>query len=92
MRIDPKFGDALYNMGVLETPIDPASAISYYTRDLQVEPSNASANFNLGVLLIEHERSAEGYSYLKTGLRLNPALSADIPAGISPPPATSTSN
>jgi hypothetical protein len=92
LRIDPKFGDALYNMGVLEAPVDPTSAINYYTQDLKVQPTNASANFNLGVLLIEHGKRAEGYLDLEAGLRLNPALAADIPAGISPPPATSTTS
>jgi tetratricopeptide (TPR) repeat protein len=92
LRIDPKFSDALYNMGVLEAGIDPTTAISYYTRDLRVDPTNASANFNLGVLLIEHGRPTEGYTYLQTGLRLNPALSAHIPAGISPAPATTTTS
>jgi hypothetical protein len=86
LLIDPKFGDALYNMGVLEAPRDPASAIDYYLRDLEVQPTNASANFNLGVLLIERGDKTRGDPYLETGLRLNPALSADIPPGVKVPP------
>ena len=85
LLIDPKFGDALYNLGVLEAPTNPASAIEYYKQDLQVDPTNASANFNLGVLLIKQGQISQGDSYLETGLRLNPALSADIPPGITVP-------
>lgn len=90
LLINPKFGRALYNLGVLKSTTNPAAAISYYEQDLQVEPSNASANFNLGVLLIKQGQTTQGYADLETGIRLNPALSADIPAGIAPPPATTT--
>jgi tetratricopeptide (TPR) repeat protein len=90
LLIDPKFADALYNMGVLETPIDPAGAIQYYIKDLGIQPTNASANFNLGVLLIDRGQTSRGYSYLETGIRLNPTLSADIPPGISVPSTATT--
>ena len=90
LLINPKFGDALYNLGVLEAPTDPASAIEYYEQDLQVDPTNASANFNLGVLLIKQGQTSQGDSYLTTGLRLNPALSADVPSGITVPTTTTT--
>jgi superkiller protein 3 len=90
LLINPKFGDALYNLGVLEAPSDPASAIEYYKQDLQVNPTNASANFNLGVLLIKQGQTAQGDLYLTTGLRLNPALSADVPPGITVPATTTT--
>jgi tetratricopeptide (TPR) repeat protein len=90
LRIDPTFADALYNMGVLESNIDPASAIEYFMRDLHVDATNASADFNLGVLLIRQGKSTQGYSALETGLRLNPALASDLPPGISVPPTTTT--
>jgi Tfp pilus assembly protein PilF len=90
LLINPKFGDALYNLGVLEGPSDPVSAIAYYKQDLQVNPNNASANFNLGVLLIKQGQTSQGDLYLTTGLRLNPALSADVPPGITVPTTTTT--
>ena len=90
LLINPKFGDALYNMGVLQAKTDPASAIAYYTQDLQVNPNNASANFNLGVLLIMQGQTTRGNLYLVTGLRLNPALRADLPPGITAPTTTTT--
>ena len=90
LLIDPKFADALYNMGVLETPTDPVSAMEFYKQDLQVEPTNASANFNLGVLLIKVGETAQGDTYLETGLRLNPTLAADVPPGLTVPSTTTT--
>lgn len=90
LLLDPKFVDALYNMGVLEAPVNPASAVDYYTKDLQVQPTNAAANFNLGVLLIKRGGTTQGYYYLRRGLRLNPALRADIPPGVSVPSTTTT--
>jgi tetratricopeptide (TPR) repeat protein len=90
LLINPRFGDALYNMGVLEAKTDPASAIAYYTQDLQVDPNNASANFNLGVLLVKQGQTTRGNLYLVTALRLNPALRADLPPGITIPTTTAT--
>lgn len=90
LRIDPKFAQPLYNMGVLETKSNPSSAISYFERELQVDPNDATGNFNLGVLLIHQGQRALGNSYLTTGLRLNPSLSADLPPDITPPATSST--
>lgn len=90
LRIDPRFAQPLYNMGVLETKSNPSSAISYYERELQADPSDATGNFNLGVLLIQQGQRSLGDNYLATGLRLNPALSADLPPGITPPASSST--
>ncbi|HUC13041.1 MAG TPA: hypothetical protein VMS00_01185 [Acidimicrobiales bacterium] len=90
LQINPKFSRALYNMGVLETPFNPSGAKGYYLRDLQVEPNNASANFNLGVLMIKHGEKTKGFLYLEYGLRLDPALAAYIPAGITFPSTKQT--
>jgi len=88
LALDPNFPQAIYNLAVLEAPTNPSQAITLYEQDLRIEPSNASANFNLGVLLIQQGQIAVGDSYLETGLRLNPALSADVPPGISVPSTT----
>lgn len=90
LRIDPRFAQPLYNMGVLETKSNPTSAISYYERELQVDPNDPTGNFNLGVLLIQQGQKSLGDSYLATGLRLNPSLSADLPSGITAPPTSTT--
>jgi superkiller protein 3 len=90
LLINPKFGDALYNMGVLLAPTDPVSAIEFYKQDLAVNPNNASANFNLGVLLVKQGQSTQGDLYLAIGVRLNPALSADLPTGVTLPSTTTT--
>ncbi len=92
LLIDPNFEQALYNMGVLEAPGNPALAITYYDQDLKLDPNNPSANFNLGVLLIKQGQTAQGNTYLATGLRLNPALSADVPPGITVPTTTTTTS
>lgn len=84
LAIDPEYPPALYNLAVLEAPTDPLSAISLYREELQVSPSDASANFNLGILLINQGQSATGRAYLGTALRLNPALASDLPPGIQP--------
>jgi tetratricopeptide (TPR) repeat protein len=79
LAIDPRFGSALYNMGVLLTATRPAEAISYYMKDLRVDPRNAAANLNLGLLLIKHENTTQGRTYLRNAIRLNPAFKQRIP-------------
>ena len=82
LAIDPAFAQALYNLGVLEATSNPSQAISYYLDDLRLEPNDAAANFNLGVLLIEHGQRSQGQIYLAKGLKLEPSLFARIPPGI----------
>ena len=90
LLIDPTFAAAVYNLGVLETPVDPATAISYFQQDLALEPNNASSNFDLGLLLIKQGETTEGYKFLETGLKLNPSLSTAVPPGVTVPSTTST--
>jgi tetratricopeptide (TPR) repeat protein len=80
LAIDPRFGSALYNMGVLLTATRPAEAISSYMKDLRVDPGNAAADLNLGLLLIKHENTAtQGRTYLRKAIQLNPAFRQRIP-------------
>jgi Tfp pilus assembly protein PilF len=85
LKADPTFTDALYNMGVLDASRNPTAAVLYYTRTVQLEPNNAAANFNLGVLLIKLGHNVQGDVYLKTALRLDPSLANDLPPGITVP-------
>lgn len=82
LAIDPRFGSALYNVGVLLTATRPAEAISYYMRDLRVDPGNAAANLNLGLLLIKHGSTDQARTYLRKAIRLNPVFQQRIPSGI----------
>jgi hypothetical protein len=79
--IDPKFGDALYNFGILEARTDPSSVIEY-TQDLKADPTNASGS-TWEFCSLRGGRLHRGDSYLRNQLR--PALSADIPSGITVP-------
>lgn len=90
LRVDPRFVQALYNMGVLETKSNPSGAISYFERELQVDPNDATGNFNLGVLLVQQGQKSLGDTYLATGLRLNPSLASALPAGVTAPTTTTT--
>jgi len=85
LRIDATFVPALYNFGVLDAPTAPLAAIGYYTRAVRLKPDDAAANFNLGVLLVEHGKVARGDSYLEVAMRIQPALAASLPRGIARP-------
>lgn len=91
LRIDPRFAQPLYNMGVLQSKSNPASAISYYERELASDPTDASGNFNLGVLLVQQGQTNTGDLYIEKGVQLNPALASALPPGISLPKPTTPS-
>ncbi|GAA4602926.1 hypothetical protein GCM10023195_09360 [Actinoallomurus liliacearum] len=82
LAVDPRFGSALYNLGVLLATTRPAKAISFYERDLRVEPRNAAAHLNLGLLLVGRGESGLGRRHLRTAIRLNPEFRNQLPAGI----------
>ncbi|MEV0400384.1 tetratricopeptide repeat protein [Actinoallomurus sp. NPDC050550] len=82
LAINPRFGGALYNMGVLLAATRPAKAISYYRRDLRVEPGHAAANLNLGLLLVRQGETSRGRTLIRKAIRLNPAFKQQLPPGI----------
>ena len=82
LAIDPNFPQALYNLAVLESPTDPLASITLYQRVITLQSNNASALFNLGVLLVRNGQTARGRADVRKAIRLNPALRSLVPAGI----------
>jgi Tfp pilus assembly protein PilF len=82
--IDPNYKPALFNLAVLETPTNPQGAIALYQLLLQLNPSDANVNFNLGLILIANTQSTQGHADLQKAIQINPALRSRLPAGITP--------
>jgi tetratricopeptide (TPR) repeat protein len=90
LGIDPNFGRALFNLAVARNAAgDKAGAEALYRKDLEVDP-NANAHLNLGFLLREMGRQAEGDAELIQAIQLDPSLASRIPADQPVSVATTT--
>jgi tetratricopeptide (TPR) repeat protein len=84
LRLDPTYKPAMFNLAIVDSSRDPQEAIALYHQLLAVNPNDANAAFNLGLLLIAHNQSVEGHADLKKALLLNPALTSRLPKGVTP--------
>lgn len=81
---DATYKPALFNLAILQTVTDPASAIVTYGKILTLKPDDPNTLFNLGLLLISQHQAAAGHADLKKSIQLTPALRTRVPKGITP--------
>ena len=81
---DPTYKPALYNLAILDTQGDPLTAINLYQQLLKINPNDSNVLFNLGLLLIAHNSTAEGQADLSKAISISPDLAKRVPAGITP--------
>ena len=67
----------------VETATNPTLAIFEYNQLLRLNPNDANASFNLGLLLIAQNQSAVGHTDLKKAIETSPALAKRLPTGIT---------
>lgn len=79
---DRNFAPALYDLGVIEAASNPSHAIVLFQEAVDVEPSDASAWFNLGVLLYRQGQVAQGRTDVKKAISLNSALATQVPSDV----------
>jgi Tfp pilus assembly protein PilF len=78
--IDPTYKSALFNLAILDTPTDPAMALSLYTQLLGLNENDSNVLFNLGLLLRQTGQTAQGNADLAKAIRIDPALASRVPA------------
>jgi tetratricopeptide (TPR) repeat protein len=83
LKLDPKYVDALYNMGVLETSTDVSVAINLYRRALALAPKSPDIRWNLGLLLYDTGHVAQGRVLLKSAIELSPSIAARLPKNVT---------
>jgi hypothetical protein len=59
-------------------------AIFAYGQLLRLNPKDANAYFNRGLLSIGQNQSAAGHADLKKAIQISPALATRLPTGITP--------
>jgi tetratricopeptide (TPR) repeat protein len=85
LEIDQNFGPALFGLGAVRQSLGAIQeAIDLYRRDIAVEPNNAAAHYNLGILLRLSGKVAEGEAEIAKGMQLDPTLPA--PPKLTPTP------
>ncbi len=83
LKLQPNLSQALYNLAIIDTSSNPTEAVSLYQEDITVDASNASAWFNLGVILYRQGQQTDGRADIKHAISLNPALSSYVPSDIN---------
>jgi tetratricopeptide (TPR) repeat protein len=88
--IDLIYQSALYNLAIVDTPTDPATAVSLYDQLLGRNAQDATALFNLGLLLSQTGQSAAGDADVAKAIKQDPVLASRVPASVRTPAAATT--
>ncbi len=73
LRVDPSFGDAHHNMGLVHLAIgQPIQAAAAFKRSLEIEPESVESWVNLGVALAWVGRKGEARKAFEKALALDP--------------------
>lgn len=76
------FPPALLNLALLLAKTDEpgrTEAVGLYKKLIAIEPKNAQAHMNLGVILLERGNQAEAESYFTKAVALDPRLAREAP-------------
>jgi superkiller protein 3 len=84
LSIRPKYAAAMFNLAVVDTSSQPQASENLYNELILLNPKDAQAAFNLGLLLINQLQPVPGHTLLKKAIALDPALAKQVPAGITP--------
>ena len=91
LESDASYGPALFGLGVVRQAFNAVpEAIDLYRRDIAVEPNNAAAHYNLGILLRIQGKTAEGDAEIARAMQLDPQLPQPPALTPTPKPATPT--
>jgi superkiller protein 3 len=84
LSLRPKYRSAMFNLAIVDTAAEPQAAMNLYNELTLQNPKDATAYFNLGLLLIAQNQPVPGHAALKKAIALDPALAKRVPAGITP--------
>lgn len=79
LALNPDLVPALYNLAIIQAGPDPSEAESLYRHASVLEPKNAAVHLNLGFLLLQEGKTAEGHAELDTAVKLDPQLASRLP-------------
>jgi tetratricopeptide (TPR) repeat protein len=85
IALDPKMTAAMFNLADLQASTNPQAAIATLRHLLTITPNDHNAQFNLGYLLEQNGKVAEGKALLGKAIAGDPALRSRVPAGMKLP-------
>jgi len=85
IALDPKMTAAMFNLADLQASTNPKVAIATLRHLLTITPNDHNAQFNLGYLLEQNGKMAEGKVLLGKAIAGDPALRSRVPAGMQLP-------
>lgn len=80
--VNRNFAPALYDLGVIEAASNPSQAVILFQEAVDAQPSDASAWFNLGVLLYRQGQVTQGRADVNKAISLNAALASQVPSDV----------
>ena len=91
LQTDPNYGPALFGLGVVRQVFNSVQeAVDLYTKDIAIEPTNAAAHYNLGILLRIQGKTAQGDAEIARAIQLDPKLPQPPAPTPTPKPASPT--
>ncbi|MBA3783324.1 tetratricopeptide repeat protein [Nocardioides sp. InS609-2] len=81
LKTDPAYEPALFNLAILRTSRDPQESIDLYQQAVAVNPKDAAAWLNLGLLLRAAGQQRSGDEAVLRAIGLNPDLKDPKAAG-----------
>ena len=91
LEIDPNYPPALFGLAAVKQAFNLIQeAVDLYRKDVSLEPTNAAAHYNLGILLRIQGKTAEGEAEIARGMQLDPKLPQPPAPTATAKPATPT--
>jgi tetratricopeptide (TPR) repeat protein len=92
LAADADYTPALYNLATMEAPTAPKQAAALYEKVVRLDPKDAEAHLNLGLVLKGLGKGTQGDTQIAQAIRLDPSLrGATVTAPTQPSTSTSTS-
>ena len=81
LETDPVYAPSLYNLAIIrENAGSMDEAAGLYREVIEIQPDNAAAHLNLGLLLLAQGQTALANAELTTAIKLDPTLTSRIPS------------
>jgi len=78
LLIQPGYKSALYDLAVLDTPTEPATAVSLYQQLIGIDANSPNALLNLGLLLEHLGQHTAGAADVAKAIVLDPSLRSGV--------------
>jgi tetratricopeptide (TPR) repeat protein len=90
LLIEPDYKSAIYDLAVLDTPMEPTTAVALYQQLITLDADSPNALFNLGLMLEHSGQTVEGSADVSKAVALDPTLRTRLSTSIITPTTSTT--